>query len=107
MSSRIRELLPWIILRMRIFANIYFLKYWDSQPCRGYNRKVVLTWDDSYAIALALNAAHPEVDIEMVSLGMVYRWAVALPDFQDDRELANEAILAAIYQEWYEEKNPL
>jgi FeS assembly protein IscX len=47
------------------------------------------------------------LDLEQVSLDMIYRWTVALPGFRDDRELANEEILAAIYQEWFEEANPL
>jgi len=34
---------------------------------------------------------------------MIYRWTVALPGFDDDPQLANDAVLAAIYQEWYEE----
>lgn len=65
------------------------------------------SWEDSYAIALALQEAHPNVQLEEVSLGMIYQWTIALPRFEDDRELANEAILAAIYQEWFEEVNPL
>jgi len=66
-----------------------------------------LTWESPYAIALALRRQHPQVDLEQVSLGMIYRWTIALPEFNDDRELANEAILAAIYQEWFEEEFPL
>lgn len=64
-----------------------------------------LFWEDTYAIVLALIQEHPDVDLENVSLGMVYTWTVELPGFEDDRELANEGILAAIYQEWYEEVN--
>ncbi len=66
-----------------------------------------LTWDDTYAIALELRKAHPDVDLEQVSLIMIFRWTIALPDFSDDPELANDPILSAIYQEWYEEVNPL
>lgn len=66
-----------------------------------------LSWEDSYAIALALRAAHPDINLEDVSLAMIYRWTLALPEFRDDSELANESILSAIYQEWYEEVNPL
>ena len=66
-----------------------------------------LTWESPYAIALALRRQHPQIDLEQVSLGMIYRWTVELPEFSDDRELANEAILAAIYQEWFEEEYPL
>ncbi len=66
-----------------------------------------LTWDDSYAIARALQRLHPNVNLEDVSLNMIYKWTVALEDFADDPALANDAILAAIYQEWFEEANPL
>ena len=66
-----------------------------------------LTWESTYAIALALRRQHSQVDLEQVSLGMIYRWTIALPEFNDDHELANEAILAAIYQEWFEEEFPL
>lgn len=66
-----------------------------------------LTWDDSYAIALALVERHPDIRLEEVSLGMIYQWTVELPVFVDDKELANDSILAAIYQEWFEEVNPV
>ncbi len=67
----------------------------------------VLTWEDSYAIARALREKHPTTLIEEVSLGMIYDWTLELAGFNDDRELANEAILSAIYTEWFEEVNPL
>lgn len=66
-----------------------------------------LTWEDSYAIALALRSLYPGLDLEDVSLGMIYRWTIELPDFEDDPDLANEEVLSAIYQEWFEENNPL
>lgn len=66
-----------------------------------------LSWDDSYAIALALIERHPDADLEAVSLGMIYRWTISLPVFSDDPDLANDAILLAIFQEWFEEINPL
>lgn len=72
-----------------------------------YNGCIVLTWDDSYAIALALREQHPQIDLESVSLEMIYRWTVALPDFEDDPALANDGILMAIVQEWLEEADPL
>ncbi len=67
----------------------------------------MLTWDDTYTIARTLMSQHPEIELENISLDMIYRWVVALPEFSDDRELANDEILSAIYQEWYEEANPL
>ena len=66
-----------------------------------------LTWDDSYAIARELISRHPDINLDGVSLGMIYRWTVELPTFEDDRELANDAILTAIFQEWFEEVNSL
>ena len=62
-----------------------------------------LNWEATYAIALALKAAHPQVALTDVSLQMIFRWTVVLPGFEDDPALANDDILAAIYQDWYEE----
>jgi FeS assembly protein IscX len=66
-------------------------------------RNGVLTGEDSYAIALALIEAHPDADVETVGLHQVYRWVLALPEFDDDPALANEGILNGILREWYEE----
>ncbi|HEX7976891.1 MAG TPA: Fe-S cluster assembly protein IscX [Anaerolineales bacterium] len=66
-----------------------------------------LTWEDSYAIAQALRLGHSDIPLAEISLGMIYRWTLALPGFDDDPQLANEAILSSIYQEWFEEVNPL
>ena len=63
----------------------------------------LLTWDDSFTIALSLSRDHPDVDLEQVSLGMIYRWTLELPEFADDPQLVNEEILSAIIQEWLEE----
>mgnify|MGYP001610143273 CR=1 FL=1 len=38
---------------------------------------------------------------------MIYTWALALPEFAAAPDLANDELLCAIYQEWYEENNPL
>lgn len=66
----------------------------------------MLTWDDSFAIAQELRSQYPEVDLANVSLEKIFHWVVELADFEDDRELANDGILAAIYQEWFEEAFP-
>jgi FeS assembly protein IscX len=68
---------------------------------------ITLTWDDSYAIALALIARYPQANLEDVSLSMIYQWTINLPEFCDEPVLANDAILASIYQEWFEEVNPV
>jgi FeS assembly protein IscX len=62
-----------------------------------------LNWEATYAIALALKKAHPDVDMENLSLGMIEAWTLELPNFEDDPALANEEILMAIYQDWFEE----
>lgn len=62
-----------------------------------------LNWESSYAVALALRETHPDVDMEEVSLQMIFAWTVALAGFNDDPALANDDILLAIYQDWYEE----
>lgn len=62
-----------------------------------------LTWEGTYAIALALKNAHPNVDMEKISLGMIEAWTLELPQFTDDPALVNESILLRIYQDWFEE----
>lgn len=65
-----------------------------------------LYWDASYAVARRLMLAHAHVDLESVSLLQICDWVLALPEFADDPDLANDELLAAIYQEWYEEIIP-
>lgn len=66
-----------------------------------------LYWDASYAVAKRLMTLYPDEDLEAVTLRMIYNWVIALPEFEDDPQLANDELLEAIYQEWYEERNPL
>ncbi|MEB2333278.1 MAG: Fe-S cluster assembly protein IscX [Anaerolineaceae bacterium] len=62
-----------------------------------------LNWEASFAIAIALKRAYPRVNIEDVTLKQIYDWTLALPEFDDDPALANDEILYAIYQDWFEE----
>ena len=64
---------------------------------------MALSWEGTYAIALELRRAHSDIDLEGVSLQQIYAWTVALPEFDDDPSLANDDILDAIVQDWYEE----
>jgi FeS assembly protein IscX len=66
-----------------------------------------LYWDGSFEIALHLMAAHPGVDLKEVTLQQINSWTLALPEFADDPALVNDDLLTAIYQEWFEEANPL
>ena len=62
-------------------------------------------WDDAYAIARALKNDHPDVELEDVTLNMIYNWTIALDNFCDEPELANDEILTDILQEWIEEED--
>ena len=62
-----------------------------------------LTWESTYAIALELKRVYPGIDMESVTLDNIHEWTLALKDFDDDPALANDDILSAIYQDWYEE----
>ncbi len=62
-----------------------------------------LNWESTYAVALALKAEHPNVNLETASLRMILAWTLALSNFADDPALANDDILLAIYQDWFEE----
>jgi FeS assembly protein IscX len=66
----------------------------------------MLTWEDTYLIAKELQEQSPHIDLEEVSLDMIFQWTINLPDFSDNHELANEGILMAIFQEWIEEVIP-
>ena len=62
-----------------------------------------MNWESTYAIALELRRQHPDVDLEQVSLQQIYRWTLALSDFEDDPALVNDDILSSIFQDWFEE----
>jgi len=64
---------------------------------------MTLNWESSYAIALELRRQHPGVNLEDVTLGQIYNWTLQLSEFEDDPALANDDILYAIYQDWFEE----
>ena len=64
---------------------------------------MTLNWESSYAIALELRRQHPDVNIEGVTLKQIYDWTLQLQEFEDEPSLANDEVLYAIYQEWFEE----
>ena len=64
---------------------------------------MTLTWESTYAIALELRRQHPEANIEEVTLQQILNWTLQLSEFEDDPALANDDILHAIYQDWFEE----
>ncbi len=64
---------------------------------------MTLTWESPYAIALELRRRHPDAEMEKVSLQQIHDWVLELRDFEDDPALANDEILSAIFQDWFEE----
>ena len=64
---------------------------------------MTLSWESTYAIAMELRRQHKDVNIEEVSLQQIYKWTIELSEFEDDPALANDGILYAIYQDWFEE----
>ena len=64
---------------------------------------MTLNWDSTYAIALELRRQYPNIDFDEVTLKQIYDWTLHLSEFEDDPALANDDILYAIYQDWYEE----
>jgi len=63
-----------------------------------------LKWTDSLDIAIALDAAHPDVDPRYIRFTDLHAWICELEDFDDDPQRSGEKILEAIQMAWMEEK---
>ena len=74
-----------------------------AQDYSTTGEKMTLNWESTYAIALELRRQHPEANLDELTLGKIYRWTLELSEFEDDPSLANDDILYAIYQDWFEE----
>ncbi|RJP51133.1 MAG: Fe-S assembly protein IscX [Anaerolineaceae bacterium] len=64
---------------------------------------MTLNWEATYAIAMELRRRHGDANLEEVGLQQIFKWTLELSDFEDDPGLANDDILYAIYQDWFEE----
>jgi FeS assembly protein IscX len=62
-----------------------------------------MKWTDTLDIAIALSDAHPEKDPTGVNFVDLYKWVLALPEFDDDPKRCGEKILEAIQTAWIEE----
>ena len=62
-----------------------------------------MKWTDTQEIAIALSEAHPDQDPNTVNFVDLYKWVMALPQFDDDPKRCGERILEAIQQAWIEE----
>jgi len=62
-----------------------------------------MKWTDTRDIAIALAAAHPDVDPRTVLFMDLRRWVLELPGFDDDPKHSGEKILEAIQMTWLDE----
>ena len=63
-----------------------------------------LTWKDAEDIAWALLDQHPGLDPLSLSFPKLQKMVMDLPDFADNPQASNEAILETIQMAWHEEK---
>jgi FeS assembly protein IscX len=64
-----------------------------------------LTWKEYEEIAWALADANPQLDPLRLSFPALRQMVLALPEFEDDANGCNEAILESIQMAWHEEKS--
>ncbi|MFM7299305.1 MAG: Fe-S cluster assembly protein IscX [Planctomycetota bacterium] len=63
-----------------------------------------LGWSDVRALAEALDAAHPDVDLDRLRFTDLHRWITELPGFSGDPKASNEKLLEANYLAWRDER---
>ena len=64
---------------------------------------MMLTWNDTEDIAIALSEKYPNIDPLSVRFTELHRWVTELSGFVDDPKKSNESILEAIQMAWLEE----
>jgi FeS assembly protein IscX len=64
---------------------------------------VKLTWRDAEDLGIALGERFPDLDPLTVRFTDLHRYVTELPDFADDPQASNEALLEAIQMAWLEE----
>jgi FeS assembly protein IscX len=64
-----------------------------------------LSWTDVRAIAQALEAAHPGVEILKLRFTELHRMVTELSGFGDDPVRSNEKVLEAIQMTWLDERD--
>lgn len=64
-----------------------------------------LDWSDAREIAIALEEAHPDVDVLQVRYTDLHRWITELPGFVGDPKKSNEKALEAIQMTWLDERD--
>lgn len=63
-----------------------------------------LLWTDVRDIAIELNDAYPNHDVQHIRFTDLWTMVQKLPDFADDPNRSNEKILEAIQAAWIDEQ---
>ena len=63
-----------------------------------------LRWTDTRDIAMALDEAYPDVDVQHIRFTDLWSWVTGLPDFDDDPNKSSEKVLEAIQMAWLDER---
>jgi FeS assembly protein IscX len=64
----------------------------------------MISWTDSFEIAISLEDAHPEVDPITINFVELRELVIALEDFKEGDTQCGEKILEAIQMCWIDEK---
>ncbi len=64
-----------------------------------------LRWTDVREIAIALDEAHPDMDVANLRFTDLHKWVMALDGFEDDPNRSSEKILEAIQMAWLDERD--
>ncbi len=64
-----------------------------------------LTWKDAQAIGEELADRYPDTDPVTLRFTELHKLICELPDFKDDPEKSNEALLEAILTVWIDERS--
>jgi FeS assembly protein IscX len=64
-----------------------------------------LGWSDVREVAIALEEAHPQVEILKLRFTELHRLVTELPGFADDPKQSNEKVLEAIQMTWLDERD--
>jgi FeS assembly protein IscX len=64
-----------------------------------------MRWTDIHNIAIALEEAHPTIDILGIRFTDLYQWVLDLEGFEDSPEKCNEKLLEAIQMTWLDERS--
>lgn len=64
-----------------------------------------MRWTDVHDIAIALDEAHPDVEILSVRFTDLRQWVLDLEDFKDQPDHCSEKILEAIQMTWLDERD--